>query len=260
MPAARYKVNLHALAPDATEAGSNYADVPLEAVPEEQLRQLLTALDDLARRRPPAISARPCIRINAAARMATITPIDGKLYYSSWDTKGRGLEVSVDDVLAKFGATAKEQKPAPAGSKPAVPGRPAATNQRRFVTIALLGVAIVAMNAATLWMLFKPHRTILPPYAYLSDAESDALLSQVAGAYQTGVKEGDRRLEIETKGLFHFAVYGRNRALRREHLQSGRGARIADGAVIITSESGVLRLVNENTITIYGDTYRRIAN
>ena len=262
MPGNRYQVVLQALAPDATDAGSHYAETTLDAVPEEQLRKLLATFADLAARLSPTATVRPQIRIKAAAGLAMISAIEGKLYYASWDTKGRGIEVSVDDIIKIVTAPAEAPKPARVETRSASPivRRGPMAGRKKFITVTLLGLAIVAMNAATVWMLLKPPRTILPPHVFLSDADSDALLKQVAGAYQTGNREGDRHLQIEALGLLRFTVYGQNRALRREQLQSGRAAKTVDGVVIITNEFGVLRMIGPNTVAVYGDTYRKITN
>ncbi|MDD3181004.1 MAG: hypothetical protein PHQ04_11740 [Opitutaceae bacterium] len=268
MPTVSYQVVLHALAPDATDAGSTYADTTLPGVSEEQLRQLLTAFADLAARLSPMVTPRPEIRIKSPAGLVMIVPVEGKLHFVNWETKVGGFKVSVDDIMAKIAATAAIPTKA-AGATPttvhaaartASPIRKTATGKRKFVTIALLGVAIVAMNLTTVWMLFMPPRTLLPPHVFLPEAESDALMKQVAGVYQTGAREGDRRLEIEKLGLLRFAVYGKNQTLRRERLQTARGARITEGVVILTDENGILRPKDQSTITIYGDTYRRIQN
>lgn len=260
MPASRYQVVLHALAPDATDTGSQYADTTLNAVSAEQLRKLLSAFDHLAARPAPTDAPRPEIRIRFPAGLAMIAPFAGKLYYTSWDTKGRGIQVSVDDIMSIVAATAEPARPGNAGSKSAAPVRKPATRKRRFAAITLLGIAIVAMNITTGWMLLKPPPTILPPHVFLPDAESDALLQQLAGVYQTGPREGDRHLEIEKLGLLHFAVYGKNHKLRRESLQSARGARIAGEVAVITDANVVLRLKDPRTVVVNGDTYRRIAN
>jgi hypothetical protein len=260
MSTARYQVVLHALAPDATDTGSKYADTTLDVVSEEQLRKLLAAFANLTARLSPTVTPWPEIRIGFPAGMAMIAPIKGKLHYVSWDTKAGGIEVSVDDIMARVAAAAETLKPGHAEIKAGAPVRKAATGTRKVVTITLLGVAIVAMNVATVWMLLKPPRTILPPYVFLPEAESDALMRQVAGVYQTGTGAGDRHLEIEKLGLLRFAVYGKNRTLRRERLQTARGARIVDGVAIITNEYGLLRPKDPSTVTVYGDTYRRIEN
>ncbi len=261
MPKPRYKVVLIALAPDATDAGTQYADTTLEAVPEDKLRQLLTTLAGTAARLSPTVTFRPQARITSAAGLAMITVIEGKLYYGSWDTKGRGIEVSVDDIMGIVTGALETPKVPPSGSRAPLPmAAPPPRRKRKYFTIILLGAAIVAMNATTAWMLLKPPRTILPPHSFLPSAESDALMQQVAGTYQTGVRQGDRHLVIEPLGLFHFTVYGPNHTLTRERLQTGRAARTTSGVVILTNEFGVLRVIDPNTITIYGDTYHRIVN
>lgn len=259
MPTAKFQVVLHALAPDAADAGTQYADATLDAVSEDQLRGLLAAFAQLATRLSPIDTFRPHIRINFAAGLAMVTPIEGRLYYGSWDTKGRGIEVSVDDIMDLVTGKAEAPKPTTHSKAPIeIPMPRPAKIKRKYLTIVALGIAIVAMNATTAWMLFKPAPTILPPHVFLPDTESDTLMKQVAGEYQTGNLEGDRHLEIGALGLFRFAVYGPNRTLQQVRLQSGRAARIAGGVVILTSRYGVLRIVDPNTITIYGDTYRRI--
>ena len=170
MSPARYQVHLHAVAPDGTDAGGKYPDATLETVSEEQLRKLLTAFADLSARLPPLISPRPEIRIRFPAGLAMIAPLEGKLFYVSWDIKGRGIKVSVDDIMSIVAATAEGQQPARTDSRAAASGRKAGTRSRKFVTLTLLGVAIAAINGATVWMLLRPPRTILPPFTYLPDA------------------------------------------------------------------------------------------
>lgn len=254
------QVVLHALAPDATDAGADYTDTTLEAVSEARLRKLLAALADLAPRLPATITFHPQIRIHLPAGAAMITPVEGRLYYGNWNTKGLGVEVSVEDIMAMVAGTAEPPAPAKHGGKSAAPMPSDTTGRRRRFTVPLLGLAIVVMNATTAWMLLKPAPTILPAHEFLPAATSDALLQQVAGSYQTGNREGDRHLEIEPLGLLQFSVYGPNRTLLQKRLQSGRGARTAEGKVIITSSYGVIRIVDPNTITVYGDTYHRIGS
>lgn len=260
MSTSHYQVTLHALSPDATDTGSEYADTTLPAVPEEKLRELLAAFAGLAAHLSPTATPRPEIRIKSAAGMAMILPVEGKLHFVSWGTRVGGLAVSVDDIIARVASPA----PAPTRhheTRTAPSERKTAASQSKWVKVALLGVAIVAMNAITLWMLLlKPPRTLAPPHVFLPENESDALMGRVAGVYQTGPRKGDRRLVIEKLGLLRFAVYGENHALRRERSQTARGARIQEGPVIITDEYGVLRLKDPNTVSVYGDTYRRIQN
>jgi hypothetical protein len=115
MPTLRFQVMLSALAPDLTDAGTHFPDATLEAVTEERLRQLLTTFAELAARLAATATFRPQVRIKTAAGLAIITAIEGKLYYGSWDTKGRGIEVSVDDIIGIVTGIVETPKPAPSG-------------------------------------------------------------------------------------------------------------------------------------------------
>jgi hypothetical protein len=261
-----YSVTLHQLAPGATAAGLAYADEQLPAVNVAQLREMLHALNAVAARMTIYEPSSPEIRVKTDRDVFVIRTRNRQLCFIGWESILRGEEHSVSYILSTITGTAEPVKTttkverkfattAPIASTSA----PSADNGRvpRRVKIAVLTTLIIGFNAVTAWLLLRPAPSPVPHYNLLAETESHALLTKVTGEYETGVREGDRRLLIDPDGTLHLAKFGKNRVLTEEKTKTARGAIVDGRAALLTSDPAVLDLKDADTVVLYGTPYRR---
>lgn len=263
-----YSVTLHNLAPGATAASLAYDDVQLASVTPVQLRELLHAFSAVAAHLTIYEPSAPEIRVKTDQSVFVIRARYRRLCLVGWETSMRGEEHTVSFILTTITGTAEPAKAAPK-AEPA--HAPAATHPPshvhappetgfhlpRWGKIALLTAVIIGLNVFTAWMLFKPAATTVPSHVPLAEAESRALLTKVAGEYETGSREGDRRLVIQPDGTLRLAKYGAQRNLTEERIKTARGALVDGRAALITSDPSVLVIKDADTVVLYRTTYRR---
>lgn len=266
MAASSYSVTLHNLAPGATAAGLAYADVQLATVTPAQLRELLHAFSAVAAHLTIYEPSTPEIRVKTDQSVFVIRTRYRRLCLVGWETSMRGEEHTVGFILSTITGTAEPMKAtprvepvqqiAPATHVHAPP--PTGFHLPRWGKIGLLAGLIIGLNVFTAWMLFKPATTTVPAYTLLPETESRNLLTKVAGEYETGTHEGDRRLVIDADGTLHLAKFGAQRNLTEERTKTARGALVDGRASLITSDPSVLVIKDADTVVLYRTTYRRI--
>lgn len=267
-----YSVTLHHLAPGATAAGVGYPDEQLAAVTAEQLDELLKALAEVASRLTIYEPATPEIRVKTDREIYVVRTRYRRLCFVGREALLRGEEHSIPFILATITGTGEpEVKVAvprtferPSSASPAGPASGSAaptaesTSSSQWTKITVLLVLIAACLGGGLWMLLRPARSVAPKFSRMNATESSALLSRVAGDYQTGTGEGDRRLIIGSDGTLRIAKYGPNRAIAEEIVRTAQGA-LQDGKPALATTDPYVMLIKDDTIVFYGQTYRRIA-
>jgi hypothetical protein len=119
-------------------------------------------------------------------------------------------------------------------------------------------VLSLACLGGGVWMLLRPARGVAPKFVKMDAAASAALLGRIAGEYQTGNQEGDRRLIIASDGTLRIAKYGPNKTIAEEIIRSARGA-LQDGKPALATSDPYVMLVREpDSVVLYGQTYRRV--
>ncbi len=265
MPASSYSVTLHHLATGAVAAGLAYPDEQLLALSVEQLREMIYALSELAARLTIYEPSTPEIRIKTDREVFVVRTRYRRLCLVGWESILRGEEHSISYILATVTGTKESVQAAPkaertAANTPAYSLPPVDTGRvPRWTKIAVLAALIIGFNATTAWLLLRPAPTLVPEHEMLPDFESRALLTKVAGEYETGVQAGDRRLVIDSDGTLHLAKYGAHKALAEEKTKSAQGALVDGRAALITSDPTVLVIKNADSVVLYGTTYRRQA-
>jgi hypothetical protein len=259
-----YSVTLHHLAPGATAAGLAYPDEQLPAVNITQLREMLYSLSEVATRLSLYEPSSPEIRVKTDRDVFVIRTRCRRLCFVGWESILRGEEHSVSYILSTITGTAEPVKVIPKvertfASTAAMPTAPAVETGRvpRWAKITVLTVLIIGFNATTAWMLLRPAPTLVPRHEMLAEFESRALLNKVAGEYETGIREGDRHLLVDSDGTLHLAKYGKNKALVEERTKTARGAIVDGRTALITSDPSVLVIKDADTVVLYGTTYRR---
>jgi hypothetical protein len=127
----------------------------------------------------------------------------------------------------------------------------------RGLKIGLLILAIVGINATTVWMLLRPPPDLLSEFELLPEAASHELLAQFAGDYETGNREGDRHLTIQPDGALQILKYNPKHVLVPENAKTVRGALTSGKPALLTSDPYLLEIKDPNTVVLYGDTYKR---
>lgn len=264
MPPANYSVTLHNLAPGASAAGLAYADVQLTSVTPLQLRELLHAFGAVAAHLTIYEPSAPEIRVKTDQSVFVIRTRYRRLCLVGWETSMRGEEHTISFILSTITGTTELTKapPRPEPAHHAPPSHvhaPPATGLRlpRWGKVALLTALILGLNAFTAWMLFRPAASTVPSHIPLPEAESKALFAKVAGEYETGTREGDRRLIIGADGTLRLAKLGPQRNLTEERTKTARGALVDGRAALITSDPSVLVIKDADTVVLYRTTYRR---
>ena len=79
----------------------------------------------------------------------------------------------------------------------------------------------------------------------------------VAGDYETGTREGDRRLTIQPDGALQLSKYGQKRTVVEENSKTVRGALTSGKSALLTNDPYLLEIRDPNTVVLYGDTYKR---
>ena len=129
--------------------------------------------------------------------------------------------------------------------------------RHRGIAAALL-VASVALNGYTLHSAFDTESvTEKPVITLVADAtERVNRQREVAGVYATGNRPGDRVISVKSDGRVHFSEVGMKPGVSEseDRYQLGKqGPKFC----LTTSASGVIDILNFETLVYYRDTYKR---
>lgn len=273
MAATVFNVTLHHLAPGAREAGLAFPNVELAGVNVAALRDLLLAFEMVATHLTIYEPSTPEVRIRTEQNTYVVRARYRQLCFVGYETTLRGEDHSLPFILSTITGTAEPLGPGVklerrAATRPTEPGgfvlphAPAAlaapaAGQARWVKLASLAALVLVFNLITAWLVLRPTPTFAPEHQFLADDASRALLAKVAGDYQTGTQEGDRRLTIAPDGRLRLAKYGPRRAVVEERTKTVRGALVNGRPALLTNDPYVLELKDANTVALYGTTYRR---
>jgi hypothetical protein len=251
-PEALYNVTLKHLTRDGSKAGADLPAQQLNHISGKQLRAVIDAIGALAPTVVPP--AEPELNIAAPDGKFVVRVQGGALHLVTWSSQFK----SGAYPAARIGAI--------------ITGEEAANTARREAaviagggggkgTVVLLAVAILAVNAFTIWFVTRPKRTLLPKYTLMDSGPAERLLSSAAGAYETGTAVGDRRIEIDKTGQVSRYKFGAERALTNKQTFVAAAAEAAGKpALLLQSSRKALVTVNDTlTVELYGDSYRRVS-
>jgi len=269
MSAPLYSVTLHHLSPDAKVAGLGYPDEHLVNLSVARIRELLAALAGVAADQTIYEPSSPEIRIKTDRDVFVIRTRYRRLCLVGWESMLRGENHSIAYILTVITGSEEHVKTAPkpergrsvspfgsGNSTPPIPrgGIPP------WAKILAMAVLTIGFTGAGVWMLMRPAPSLAPKFTLLPEFESRALLTKVAGEYETGGKPGDRRLVIEADGTLRLAKFGPQRAILEESIRNARGGLAEGRAALITNDPYVLSIKDADTLVLYGNTYRRRNN
>ena len=199
--------------------------------------------------------ADPHLLVTCPAGKFRIRTGHGQLFlYNARSTAEAYTELSAEEIVGQLERTAATNSPFgevdPAWSKSA-----AAPN--RGIAAAILAAGL-ALNGYTLYSVFytetvneKPAITLLT-----NAAEITAHRSEVVGTFATGDQPGDRTLTIDESGKIKFAELGA-RTGYNDNTDTFRLGRIGKTYCLTTADSGVVEVVNIDTLRYYRDLYKR---
>ncbi len=246
-----YSLVLKQLAPDAARAGAEYAELRRGAVGARELRVLLAALARLA----PTVEypLRPEVRIADGERQFIVQVKEGRLHLAGWTVPAGFADSSADGIWRAITGEADDGATEPETAAAERRGAP----RRRPVLVAVLAAAILAANGTTAWWLAQPPPTLLPAYRLLEEDPARRLLERMAGEYETGNAEGDRRLRIRRDGTLVWAKLGPAGADVEETALTAKAAETAAGGALLTDAGALIEVRDPLTVVYFGDVYRR---
>lgn len=265
MAANVYSVTLHHLAPGAAAAGLGYADEQMSTVTIAQLREMLHALNEVASRLTIYEPSTPEIRIKTDREVYVVRTRYRRLCFVGREALLRGEEHTIDFILGTItGVTEPEVKAA----TPRAFDRPTTAHPvslhlpsggfPAWAKIALMVVVSAGCLVGGMFMMLRPARSLAPKFSLMPAAESISLLSRVAGEYQTGTLEGDRRLIIGPDGTLRIAKYGAAQAIAEETIRTARGATKDGQPALATSDPYVMMIKDAENVVLYGQNYKRV--
>lgn len=128
---------------------------------------------------------------------------------------------------------------------------------RTALAFALL-LAALGLNAYTLHSASSAERVEekAPPVLLPDPLELAARLREVSGSYATGSQPGDRVITVTADGKIHFSELGPREKFTRT-TDTFQLSRRDPKFCLITAASGVIDLLNPDTLLYFRDTYRR---
>jgi hypothetical protein len=199
------------------------------------------------------LDAEPYIAITAASGKFHVRTNGQKLFlYDARDSAKAGMEMEA-------AAIARDLARAPAKpDQPKVDATPRPRRPRNGIAAAIL-CAGVLLNGYTLYSFFYIEDVNQkPPIVLVTDGrELAGLRLSAAGRYATGKIPGDRIIEIEADDRVRFlrVTPSGERLDSTDTFRIGRHDKVV---CLTTPDSGVIDVINIETISYYGDVYRRV--
>lgn len=248
-----FKVTLHNLTADARAAFPGLDPIDLGELEPEAL---LNLLEKLAALDPAQVAeAEPQLTVTGRAGKYAVRTGQGKLLlYNARDSSQPYVELTAPEIV---GLIDRALTPAPFGSgSDSAPGasRPA---PHAGTALAMLVVGL-ALNGYTLYaVLYTDSVNRKPDIKLVTDAaELAAHRTSFVGSYFTGRQSGDRGIVITADGTVRFTVLGTAPG-SLESNDTSRVGRHDNRLCLDTPESGMIDIVNLDTLVYYRDTYRR---
>lgn len=242
-------VSLRHLSVDGKKAAADLPPAKVPYVSPDQLRKLLTAVESLA---PSVVfPAEPELRITGGPGDFVVRVKSGQLHLVSWSKAHKGGVYSADQIVAAITDEGAEEEVATSRGGG---GR----NWREKVTMALMGLAIIGINTFTIWFLTKPPRSLVGDYRVLPSERAERVITEVAGTYETGKKPGDRRLEIVTPATGKRLKYAPGGAVKDVQTFEVKPVEAAGSVALLTSRKSLIKVKDNVSVVLYGDTYTRV--
>lgn len=202
------------------------------------------------------LEAEPHLAITTPSGRFLIRTGQGKLYlYNARDSAEPYSELTPAEIITHLERHAIPHAPDPSLTDSTPPSAPSAPH--RGIAAAILAAGL-ALNGYTLYSVFyvetvnvRPDVTLITDAAELKTRQFD-----VVGTFATGGQPGDRTIVVGADGRVAFSEIGsRNRVT--DNADTYRIGRRAGKLCLTTIDSGVIDVLNIDTLVYYRDTYRR---
>lgn len=253
-----FTVTMRHLAADGRKAAVDLPPVQLHYIAVNQLQMLLRAVEGIAAM--VTYPAEPEIRISGPTGEYVVRVKDGQLHLVSWSSAHKGGPASPAEIIAAVTAADADEPVTPTRrDAPAAAKRPVAKSAaREKLTMAALVVAIILVNSFTIWILTRPPRSVAGKYQLLPPEPAERLLAEVAGAYETGKGDGDRRLEIRRDASAQRWKFGPGGTVKDQQVFTVQAAETAGKKALVTSRKSLITVKDSRSIVLFGDTYTRV--
>ena len=264
MTPASFSVTMHHLAPGAKAAGLGYADEQLPNVTAVQLVELLHALENAASELTIYEPSSPEIRIKTEREVHIVRTRYRRLCFVGRESVLRGEAHTVNYIMATVAGLAEPAITTATirttvRSSSAHPLHPRGGGMPDWIKAALLLVLSLACISGGVWMLLKPKNGLNPKFTYMPADDSITLINKVSGEYRTGVQEGARRLIVGSDGTLRIAKYGPGQSIAEEIIRTVRGATQDGQPGLATTDPYLMLIKDDNTVLLYGQLYKRVA-
>jgi hypothetical protein len=241
------------LSSDTTRADAALGPAELGALSSEEFTALLERfrlLDSTQNH-----EADPQLVVSAAAGRFLIRTGKGKLFlYNARDPTEPYSELAPVDIVAHLD---RQLTSPPFGTTEPHTGAPPQPAPHYAIAFAILAAGL-ALNGYTLYSVFYTESVNVPVAVVLvtETTELAARNREAVGSYATGSQPGDRVITITTEGSITFFEIGVKDGVTH-NTDTFKLGRRDKKFCLLTAESGVVDIVNPDTLLYYRDTYRR---
>ncbi len=249
-----YQVSTVNLSPDATQADAAFGTDERGELAAGELIALLERFRDLASAQNQEVD--PHIVITGRSGKFHVRTGQGKLYlYNARATIEPYAELTAPEIIAQL--ERDNVTVAPFGTDAAGAPPPAPPAPHRAIAAAILAAGL-ALNGYTLYSVFYTESVNERPAVTLvtDPAEAANRQREIVGTYATGDRPGDRQIVVKPDGRVQFSELG-TKGGAGENTDTFRLGRRGTKLCLNTTDSGVIDVLNLETLVYYRDTYRR---
>lgn len=200
--------------------------------------------------------AEPAVVIVARTGKYLVRTGRGKLFLcNARDSLEPYAELSAPDIVRRLDPEAPIPAPPEAEGAYVSPAARRAPTSNRAVAVAVL-VAAVALNSYTVTSIVRTDSVNeVPALDFVVDpAEVSNRQRELEGRYATGDRPGDRIIVVKADGTVQFSELGTKAPVGSDRF---RLARRNGKLCLATGASGVIDVLNIESLVYYRDTYRR---
>ncbi len=253
-----YDVTLTQLSLDARKAGLDFPGATRAGLTRKELRALLNAAAETAK--TVGYPLTPELRVVAGTGNYVIQVKEQRLNFVSWASlNSRGGIPSVDQMLEIITGEVVEGDAGLPEAELQTSDGGVSQNRKRVGLAVLLVIVVVGVNLFTFMQAKKPPGNFLPSYTLMEAGPADRVLAGVTGNYETGGQPGDRRLQIASNGAVQWIKFGEGKATAEKHEFTVQAVEVAGVPALLTSRKSIIKIKDATTVTLFGDTYVRVA-